>query len=388
MESECNIQDFSLFGGPLQRLGRRLGLVRGGNTFWLGVALGLLAWSVLMVLAFLQGAGGRMFALDMIGIHVRFLVAIPLFFLCETWVAPPMDRFVRDLVSSGVVPASGRPSLAAVIRRVGRLRDPWLAEIGFLAAVVVMAFVEPAASLVGKTGSAAMLQVETGGHVGPVLAWYLWFCLPLFRFLLLRWVWHLCLWCYFLWRLQRLDLHLIPTHPDRAGGLGYLEIVQEHFATLAMAISAVLAASFAEGIASGPMAFETLYMLIPMVLLLVAVLFIGPLLIFSPKLWACRVTGWSEYMSMATGYVHAFDRKWIRGENATGERLLGTPDMQSLADLDNSVNIVRDMQWAPASRRLVLSLGVCTLVPMLPLLLLKYPVGDLAAKLFQTLTGF
>jgi hypothetical protein len=329
-----------------------------------------------------------MFALDMIGIHVRFLVAIPLFFLCETWVAPPMDRFVRDLVSSGVVPASGRPSLAAVIRRVGRLRDPWLAEIGFLAAVVVMAFVEPAASLVGKTGSAAMLQVETGGHVGPVLAWYLWFCLPLFRFLLLRWVWHLCLWCYFLWRLQRLDLHLIPTHPDRAGGLGYLEIVQEHFATLAMAISAVLAASFAEGIASGPMAFETLYMLIPMVLLLVAVLFIGPLLIFSPKLWACRVTGWSEYMSMATGYVHAFDRKWIRGENATGERLLGTPDMQSLADLDNSVNIVRDMQWAPASRRLVLSLGVCTLVPMLPLLLLKYPVGDLAAKLFQTLTGF
>lgn len=381
------IQAFTLFGGPLQRMGRRLGLVRGENTFWLGVALGLLAWGVLMLLALLQGAGGRMLSLDVIGMHVRFLVAIPLFFLCETWVAPPMAQFVRDLVSSGVVPESGRPALAAVVRRIGRLKDPWLAEIGFLAVVVVFAVAEPLGSLVGKSGSAAMLQVETGGHVGPVLAWYLWFCLPLFRFLLLRWVWHLGLWCYFLWRVRRLDLHLIPTHPDRAGGLGYLEIVQEHFSTLAMAISAVLAASFAEGIASGTLAFETLYMLVPMVLLLVAVLFIGPLFLFSPGLWACRVTGWSEYMRMASRYVHGFDRKWIRGENAAGEPLLGTPDMQSLADLNNSVTIVCEMRMVPASRRLALSLAAAVLVPMAPLAALKYPVDELVVRVLRVLTG-
>jgi hypothetical protein len=323
----------------------------------------------------------------MLGVHVRFLVAIPLFFLCETWVGPRMAEFARDIARFGIVPESGRPAFGAVIRRIDRLKDPWPAEILFLMAVVVFVFIEPAANLPGTTGNWKLLLAETGGRTGPVLGWYLWFCLPLFRFLLLRWLWHLGLWCYFLWRVQKLDLHLVPTHPDHAAGLGYLEVVQEHFATLVVAMSAVVAASSAEGLASGTMAFETLYRLIPAILLVAVLLFIGPLLMFSPKLWVCRISGWSDYMGMASRYINAFDRKWIRGENPSAQPLLGTADMQSLADLTNSVNVVRNMQWIPVSRRLVVSLGVSALVPIAPLLFFRYPVSDVAAKLFQTITG-
>jgi hypothetical protein len=92
-------------------------------------------------------------------------------------------------------------------------------------------------------------------------------------------------------------------------------------------------------------------------------------------------------MDMASGYVKAFDRKWIRDDNPSSESLLGTPDMQSLADLTNSVNVVREMRWVPAGRRLLLSLSACTILPLLPLLFLKYPVDDLVMHLFQTLTG-
>ena len=187
--------------------------------------------------------------------------------------------------------------------------------------------------------------------------------------------------------MKKINLHLIPTHPDSAAGLGYLEVVQEHFAPLAMAISAVLSARFAEDIAVQTMTFEALYQWIPIVLLLIAVLFIGPLFIFSRKLWYCRVTGLIEYMAMASHYVNAFDNKWIRDEQATGESQLGTPDMQSLADLTNSVRVVRDMRWIPASRRLLLTLAASVIVPMLPLLLLKYPVVELTEKLFKSLSG-
>jgi hypothetical protein len=390
MENDNTIQEFSLFGGPLQRLGRRLGLVRGENSFWLGVALGLIAWSVLIVLALLQGAGQKVFSLAMIGVHVRFLVSVPLFFLCETWVAPRMADFVRDIVRSGVVTENGGPALASIIRRIGRLKDPWPAEIIFFMVAFGLPLIELVfgfKGLLGQTGSLTSLLTETGGRFGPVLGWYLGFCLPLFRFLILRWLWHLGLWCYFLWRVQKLDLHLIPAHSDRTAGLGYLEIVQEHFGTLAIAISAVFASSFAENIAAGTMVFETLYLIVPLVVILVAVLFVAPLLIFSPKLWACRITGWSEYMGMASLYVNRFDRKWIRGENSAGEPLLGTPDMQSLADLTNSVNVVREMRWIPASRRLLLSLSACTILPLLPLVLLKYPVDQLIVQLFKTITG-
>lgn len=388
MEDEGKIPEFFLFGGPVQRLGRRLGLVRGANTFWLGVALGLLAWGVLIVLALVQGGGQKLFSLSMIGVHVRFLAAVPLFFLCETWVAPRMAEFVRDIVRSGVVTEAGRPALASVIRRISRLKDPWPAEIVFFLTAFTLPLIGLYADVLpGSSANLTSLLAETGGRVGPVLGWYLGFCLPLFRFLILRWLWHLGLWFYFLWRVQKLDLCLIPTHPDHAAGLGYLEIVQEHFGTLALAVSAVLAASFAEEIASGAMIFETLYLLIPLVLLLSAVLFVCPLLIFTPKLWICRITGWSEYMGMASGYVHAFDCRWIRDEKVTGESQLGTPDMQSLADLTNSVNVVREMRWIPAGRRLLVSLAACTIVPLLPLVLLKYPLDQLAVRLFKTLTG-
>ena len=92
-------------------------------------------------------------------------------------------------------------------------------------------------------------------------------------------------------------------------------------------------------------------------------------------------------MGMAARYVNAFDRKWIRDDKESDESLLGTADLQSLADLTNSLNVVRGMRLIPADRRLIMALGIYVIVPMLPLLLLKFPIDQLAARLFQMLTG-
>jgi hypothetical protein len=388
MKEDGNLQEFSVFGGPLQRLGRGLGLVREGpNTAWLGVVLGLFAWSVLILLALMQGAGHKVFSLAVIGVHVRLLAAIPLFFVCETWVAPRMAEFVRNIVSSGLVPETELPALSSNVHRVERMHNSWLPEILILLAVIAVPVIETVAHIPGRTGSWAWVMSQGGGKLTWTQGWYLVFCLPLFRFLLIRWLWHMGLWWYFLSRVERLKLRLVPTHPDGSAGLGYLEVVQEHFAPLVLAISAVLSASFAEDMLSGTMGFDALYLSIPIVLLLTAALFAGPLLIFSRKLWICRSTGWSEYMAMASRYVHAFDIRWIRDENASGESQLGTPDMQSLADLTNSVNVVRRMRLVPGSRRLMLELAACAILPFVPLLLMKYPIEQLAVGLIRMLTG-
>ncbi len=382
------LQEFSLFGGPLYRLGRRLGLVRGvENTFWLGVALGLFAWGVLVALTLAMGCGHRVFSLQAIGAHVRLLGALPLFFLCETWVFPRMAEFVRDIVRAGLVPEGEVPALQSAIRMAGRLKEFWLVEALFLCVAFASPLFDTVLGTPGQTGNMGALLSASEGRVGGILIWYASFCLPLVRFLILRWLWHLALWCFFLWRVQKLRLNLIPTHPDQTAGLGYLEVVHEHFAPLVVAVSLVYSASFAENLVSGAMAFEALYALIPLVLLGVATLFIGPLFIFSPKLWVCRITGWRRYMELSSRYVEAFDRKWVKGENPAAEPLIGTPDMQSLADLNNSVTVVREMRWVPMGRRLLMSLAAAVIVPLLPLLLLKYPITELAEKLFQTLSG-
>lgn len=298
-----------------------------------------------------------------------------------------MREFVSYIVRSDLVPEVELPILASNIQRVRGIRDPWLAELIFFLVAFTVPFIGIFVDLPGKTGGWVEMFVKPGVGLTWVQGWYLGFCLPLFRFLLLRWLWHLGLWWYFLWRTQKLNLRLIPTHSDGAGGLGYLEVVHEHFLPLVLAISAIFSAHFAEDIASGAMPFETLYRLVPVVLFFSALLFIGPLLIFFHDLWVCREKGLNEYMAMASRYAHAFDRKWIRDEKATGESQLGTPDMQSLADLTNSLNVIRGMRCVPTSRRLAIELAVCVVLPFLPLLLLKYPMDQLAMGLFKVLTG-
>jgi len=384
MEKDNATPCFSLFGGPLDRLGRRLHFIRGDNTVGLGVALGLLTWGVTVLLSLLMGGIHRFFSLDVVALHVRLLIAIPLLFVCETCVFPRMAEFIREIVNAGMVPETEKAAFAEDIRRTVRRSRSWIVEAVFaLVAFTLPLFVE----LPGRSANGGGLPGETGGHLGPVMVWYLGFCLPLFRFLLLRWVWRLGLWCGFLCRLQKRKLRLMPTHPDGVGGVGYVEVVHEHFTPLAFAISAGFAAAFAEDIVSGAAAFESLYRTVPMILVLVAGLFVGPLFIFSPSLWMCRVRGWREYMGMASRYTVAFDKRWLRDDTATGKAQLGTPDLQSLADLTDSVNVVRNMQVAPISRRLLMQLAVATVLPLVPLLFLKYPVRDVALRMLNVLTG-
>ena len=109
---------------------------------------------------------------------------------------------------------------------------------------------------------------------------------------------------------------------------------------------AVVSASFAEEAAAGTMAFAKIYIVLLTMLVIVSVLFLGPLLVFSSKLETARREGRRTYRNFAARYVQDFDRKWLGGKPAD-EPLLGTPDIQSLADLQNSAEAVRTMRVVP-----------------------------------------
>jgi hypothetical protein len=383
------IADFSLLGGPLHRLGCRLGLVRNGtNTVALGLVLGAFPWIVLVALTLVEGFGHVLFSIDAIGAHVRFLVAIPLLFVCEAFIDPRFTQFVHGIVRSQVVPATARPALQSEIARITRWKDAWLPEAFFLLVAVLLALTLRKANFFDYlSGLAERSNPHALSATTWTSQWYWMVCVPLFRFLFMRWIWRLALWCFFLWRVSRLELRLVPTHPDRAGGLGFLELVHTEFAPLVLAISAAQSASLAEDIASSRMTFDAIYPGVAFVLLADAVLFLGPLHIFFLKLWRCKVEGMSDYSAFAERYVNEFDRKWLGADPPPGEPLLGTADIQSLADLSNSVGMVRDMRLVPVSASILIYLAVAALVPLLPLVLFKYPIGDLLAKFFERLSG-
>jgi hypothetical protein len=114
-------------------------------------------------------------------------------------------------------------------------------------------------------------------------------------------------------------------------------------------------------------------------------LVIGPLLVFAPQLAQTKRIGNREYGTLAERYVREFDNKWLRGGAPAGEPLVGSADIQSLADIVNSFEVVRTMQIAPITRDAFIRLVVSTLLPLAPLLLTMMPLEELLRKLLGIL---
>jgi hypothetical protein len=207
--------------------------------------------------------------------------------------------------------------------------------------------------------------------------------MPLFQFLLFRWYFRIFLWARVLWQVSRIRLAIVPTHPDRCGGLGFLSLVNSAFAPLLAAQGMLLAAMMAERIfyagAALPQFAQELAGLV--VLMLLAVL--GPLLVFTPQLAAAKRAGLRQYGTLAQRYVSEFDQKWIRAGAPAGEPLLGSADLQSLADMGNSFLVVEGMRPTPIALKSVVALAVTTLLPILPLTLTMFSSRELLERLIK-----
>jgi hypothetical protein len=387
------LQDFSLvLGGPLFQLFRKAHLT--GDALELArqriIVISLFAWLPLLALSALEGQslGGRVavpFLLD-VEVHVKFLLALPLLVAAELVVHERMRLVVRQFLERNLIPESTMPRFDAAIASAFRLRNSVLAEvllIAFVYGVGILIVWRQYTALDTATWYATP-SVE-GSKLSLAGMWYGYVSLPVFQFLLLRWYFRLFIWSRFLWQVSRIGLSLVPTHPDRVGGLGFLSNIVFAFTLLAVAHGALLAGNLANRIFYLGAALPEYKIEIAVVVIFLLLLVLGPLLVFAPQLAQAKRTGLREYGTLAERYVREFDAKWLRGGAPADEPLVGSGDIQSLADLGNSFEVVRTMQIAPITRDALLRLVAATLAPIVPLLLTMMPFEELLKKLLGIL---
>ena len=385
--------DFSLvLGGPLFQLLRRSHL--SGNALELMkqriLVISLLAWLPLLVLSALEGhaLGGNVavpFLLD-VDVHIRFLVALPLLIVAELVVHQRMRFVVRQFLERNLIPESALARFDAAIASAFRLRNSVLAEvllIAFVYVVGVLIIWRHYMALATATWYAA--PTVEGSKLSFAGMWYSYVSVPFFQFLLLRWYFRLFIWIRFLWQVSRIELSLVPTHPDRAGGLGFLANTVYAFTLLAVAHGALLAGLIANRIFYVGAALPEFKVEIAVIVIFLLCVVLGPLLVFAPQLAQAKRIGLREYGTLAERYVREFDAKWLRGGAPADEPLVGSADIQSLADLGNSFAVVRTMQIAPITRDALLRLVAATLAPVVPLALTMMPLEELLKTLFGIL---
>jgi hypothetical protein len=268
----------------------------------------------------------------------------------------------------------------AAVEAAYRLRNSVVAEVLLL--VVVYAF---GIQFFWKNYIA--LNTTTTWYTGPAglsIAglWYGYVSLPIFQFLLCRWYFRIFIWARFLFHVSRIELSLVPTHPDRLGGLGFLAGTVHAFMPLAAAHGVMLAGPIASRIFYAGAKLSDFRMEAVLLVALVICVVFGPLLVFAPRLAAARRTGVREYDTLAERYVREFDQKWLRGGAPSGEPFVGSGDIQSLADLSNSLETVRGMRTVPITKEAVVRLAAATFAPIIPLALTMMPLEELLKKLF------
>lgn len=380
--------DFSLTAcGPIDRLQARLGLAatEPPGLVYRAFALALIAWLPLLLMTIFRTPDAPpavTFAQD-IASHVRFLLVIPMLVLAEAPIGRRTRMVAIGFATSGLIRTEDEAHYVSLIRRARKLADSFLAE----ASVLVLALAAIRLTVQTITADGVTLWYEEASGAGEKLAaagwWYAYGASTIALFLLFRWAWRFSVWSWFLRRVAKLKLRIMVTHPDRAGGLGFVTVGHNAFGVCVFALSAMVAAAAANRILYEGVHLREYQSAIAGFIVIVTALSVAPLASFMPLLVVAKRKGLIQYGELASRYVAMFEEKWIG--RRPNDSLLGSGDIQSLADLGGSFERLDTMRAVPFDRRTIIAFVAAAAVPMLPLLLTVMPLRAMVQLLLKAM---
>lgn len=382
--------DFSLvLGGPIYQFFRRARLA--GDHLELLIRrlliITLVAWLPLLLLAtlgFPARSVSRLSFFHDVEVHARFLVALPVLIWAEMLVHSRIRPVVHRFVERRIVLPQDLPRFHKAIESAIRLRNSIPAEIGLLAFVYTLGLWLWHSRIAVE---ASTWYAMPGGrwHLTPAGFWYVFVSIPILQFILLRWYMRLFIWFRFLGQVSRIDLNLIPTHPDRCAGLAFIGKSAYAFGPILFAQGAMLAGLVASRVLYRGESLMSFKLQICGFIAFFVLAILGPLLMFTPGMARAKRKGLADYGLLAQRYVQSFEQKWVYRDPAPSEELLGAADIQSLADLGNSYGFVREMRPVPFGLEDISRLAIATAAPLVPLLLTIFSPEEVIMRIIKVI---
>jgi hypothetical protein len=372
------------------RLQRRIGLIPSHGLglirraiFWSMLAwLPIAAWAALNGLALPDETGESL--LSHFSIHVRFLVAIPLLILAQGFAHAIMRQLLPYFASSGIVPRAEQEKFRVALVATARLRDaalPWVAIAGIVLA----------AALAGESLTHAHeidWAVQGDAAAGPSsfgALWFLYVGRSIYLALVLAWMWRVALLFVLLRRIARLDLALVPTHPDRTGGLAFVERFPLVFAPVALAAGAVLASGWAHDAVYHGLSLLSLKVEMIAFVAIATAVFLAPLFAFAGPLKRARKKALLDYGALVGEHGRLVHQRWIEGRPLSDDAVLNAPELGPVADTAAIYDAVKAMRTVPFGMTAVVPVALAAAIPMLAALAIQIPIKALLLKLLKAL---
>lgn len=383
--------EFSLMRGgptwhvlqPVTRVARRIPPARKLTFLLLLLTLGPPAVMSWRAGTFLPGSVILPFAGDWFVLS-RFLLAMPLLILAARFSDRMLGLGMLQFSTSGVVGDEARPEFERIkARALGARNAPW-AELLCVILAIAPPFITPLAQAATEIGTSheSYWRYDGEGHLTPAALWLGLVSAPVFRYVMLLWLWRFLLWTWMLWRFARLPLALRATHPDHACGLAFLGLAQSRFAILSAAGALVVCGNCINQAVYGGVDILTFRYLIAAYVIISTAVLLGPLLLLSVPLARARRHDMATYDAMGQGLIQAFDRQW-KGLSDTA--MLDSPSPQTMADFSAVHDNIRATSILPVNRWHATRMLLAALLPFVPLLFIAMSVDELVGRIMSVL---
>lgn len=345
----------------------------------------LLTWLPIAVWEFVRrggiGADSDESLLRHYGIHVRCLLVIPLLILAEPMLHRAAKEMATRLAAVAVVTPETRMRFDVVARDAVRIRDatlPWILIAGLVIAWTIV-------DRPDRHGDAMAWAVDVSGALGFGGWWFAYVARPILLALLLAWLWRILLVAYWSWRVGRIDLSLVPTHPDRTGGIAFVEKLPGAFAPVSVALSAMLASRWAHEILHHGASFSSYQPTIVLFVVLWTLLLLLPQLALAPLLGRVRGLALPAYSQLVGTQGRLVHRRWIERAEVADAPILSAPEIGPVADAAAMYEAVAKMRRFPIGKASIVTIVVPLALPILVVAALQVPLMELLKKLLALL---
>jgi hypothetical protein len=378
--------DVSLIrGGPFYRLQESTRLIGAdewnvGRRIIFAIAVG---WLPLILMKLLFDRRNLLFLLQDYRIVSRMLIAVPVLLLAQPLMESAFRRIVGHIYAASLLDKAGFAQMDEIIAKVIRLRDSVLPELIILLLIVIHTGV----SFKSVLGNDPWLSYRVGNDFHLTLpGWYsVIVSATIFQLLLGLNLWKWLLWTIFAFKVSRLNLQLVATHPDENGGLGFLGMTPLAFTPIAFASAAVIASTFRDRILHQGAHLVSFGMPAIVLVVVVAIVALGPLVFFVPRLAAVRRKGILEYAILGQIHSTEFHEKWILHRVGREDELLDAAEISTLCDFGHAYDRIEAMKPFPTDRSALTALALSVAIPALPVVVAEIPLVVILKELLGAL---
>lgn len=365
----------SLFrGGPFYRAQLAIRLINESewNHARRVIIVVAITWVPLVLLTAFFNPAGLASVLTSYRVYSRLFIAVPVLLIGQTIMDSRFRMVVQNILDTDLLGDADLKRMDAMIASLIRLRDSPIPE----AIIVVLLIVHTIIGIKGQLDVTAWLTQGTPPDIHLTAAgWYaILVSVTIFQFLLGISLWKWLLWTIFAFRLSRSNLKLMATHPDGHGGLGFLGLVPVAFTPISFAVSTVIGATWRHDILAHGAKLMSFKLEAIVLLLIVAMIALGPLAFFVPKLAELRRRGIIDYGILGQIQSRDFHEKWIRLRAGHEAEFLAAPESSSLTDYGSSYSSIAKLKPFPMDQGTLIALAISIGLPMLPVVLAVIPL--------------